>query len=328
MPTPPATPRTLKVLIGAGLLGLLIWQALPTPPNDSPPTPAPAAPRSRAPRFSAETTPSAYDEQLARMEGAAVDHQQALVRCRSPMLTQRGTSGSIVVRSFLDRELEYCPDCPIVDQTALMMVPVGPTEGYLRIPEGDELALTWPPTQAGVTVDCTSIERIGRSVVISGTARFLSGEAAPSASVHCGRSAVLTDVSGRFELEAWLSLRGEACSLRAVYQNGESRVSTEAVEVTLTSAHRGLSLTFPEYPQWTPPTGASAEEDCARAARLRAYWREEMRPRPLSEVIAKARLTQSLSSIYTDFIRPEVVAEATLALNRMPPPCGEDSPSQ
>ncbi len=56
MPTPPATPRTLKVLIGAGLLGLLIWQALPTPPNDSPPTPAPAAPRSRAPRLSAEAT--------------------------------------------------------------------------------------------------------------------------------------------------------------------------------------------------------------------------------------------------------------------------------
>jgi hypothetical protein len=104
-------------------------------------------------------------------------------------------------------------------------------------------------------------------------------------------------VTGRFERKTWLDLGGEACSLRAAYQSDASGVSTEPIAVSLQSAHHGLTLIIPEYPQWTPPAGASAEEASASAAALRAYWREELRPRPLFEVIAKAQLSQSLRSI-------------------------------
>lgn len=98
-------------------------------------------------------------------------------------------------------------------------------------------------------------------------------------------------------------------------------MSSESIPVSLQSAHQGLALTLAEYPEWTAPAGASAEEACALAARWRAYWREEMRPRSPAEVIAKARLTGSLRTLYTDFLRPAVVAEAELALSHTPPPC-------
>lgn len=272
----------------------------------------------------APTPSAALEAEQRALAEVALEHQRGLVRCASPMLPRRGGSG--ILLAFGDDPvwaLGVCDDCPIVDQTALLLLPARATSGRLRLPGGDEFTLTWPPLQPGLTVDCTSIERVGRSVVVTGAVRFPSGAPAPNAFVRACRAHTWADERGEFVLETWAPLHDAECALTASYQHGASGVRSEAVALSLRGPHQGLVLTVPEYPQWTSEPGVSEEEACSRAAALRGYWREEMWPRPLSVVIAKAQRSQSLRSIYRDMFRPEVVAEAKLALSRMPPPCAD-----
>lgn len=301
-------PHSLRVVIVVGLallVGKLGESLSPTSPAEratrhSPPTPNPSARHQTTAR--ADTPSSNLESQFKMMSAAAIDHQQALVRCRSPMLTQSGEIGIVIARGHHTHwEMPVCDNCPIYEQTALLLVPVVATDGYLRVSGGGEYTISWPPLQAGVSVDCSSIERIGRSLRVSGTVRFPSGATAPNAFVRGCRSYTWTDVSGRFEMEVWVREDGEGCKIGASYQHGESGVHGELVELSTNSEHQGLVLTVPEYPQWTAPSGASDAEACLLAASLREYWRDESKRRPL----------------------PEVIAEAKLALSKMPPPCAE-----
>ena len=266
MPRLADTPRPVWLLFAAAVGGVALWLGGASTTEDAPGRPEPMVTRPtgliRSPG-AAEAPSGDYDAALSELERAAVAHQQALVRCRSPMLGEGVGRGAIVVRVPPAGEQEFCHDCPIIHQTALMMVPVGPTEGFMRVPKGDELALTWPPTQAGGTVDCTSIERVGRSVMLSGEASFASGDAAPNALVRCGRSVTWTDVRGRFVLESWLNLGGRG--LRA------ARRLSERSAPRVLGVHPGLLAERP--PGARPDLGRVSRVDCARRGQRRGGLR-------------------------------------------------------
>lgn len=326
MTSPPASPRGRRALLGAALfalgVGFVLYSAFvaPRPINRHPYSVDPSSVE-RSPEEIAQETEE-LREYLRAIEPYTI---KGKVRCRSPMFTQSGEIGSLFVAAeYPFSGIERHDGIRVYDQTAHFSVVVGEREGALALKGGDMFMLTWLPAKAGDVVDCTSIRRISRSVKVSGTVRFPSGEVAPRATIVCGPARVLSDVSGGFSFEPWLSLDGTPCELTASYNHFGSEVRGEAVELSLRSAHDGLSLTIPEYPLWTPPEGTSPEEACRLAARVRAYWREERRPRSLADAVTQARHHGELGSIVEHIFRPAHVAEANLALSRMPPPCDEE----
>lgn len=319
MTRPPASPRGRRALLGAALFALGVGFVLVRAPEA--PTPIRPGPKG------AEPTAEELEEQRALLESVA-PHTSSItveVRCRSPLFSQSGEIGTLFVHAeYPFSGIQRFDKIPVYDQTTRFSAPFGETQATFGLSGGDAFVLTWPLGKPGDVVDCTSIERVARSVKVSGTVRFPSGEAAPNALIRCGDVNDWADVSGRFSFEPWLSLDGAPCALRASYQHGWRESRSEAVEVSLQSAHHGLSLIIPEYPRWTPPEGVSAEEACQLAAGLRAYWLEERRPRSIAQGVATARHHGELGSIVEHIFRPGVVAEANLALSRMPPPCDEE----
>jgi hypothetical protein len=318
MTRPPANPRRRRALLGAALLALVVGFVLSRAPEALKPIlPSPNG---------AEPAAEELEGQRALLESVA-PHTTSIsteVRCRSPMFTQSGEIGTLFVHAeYPFQGIQSFDKIPVYDQTTRFSAPFGETEATFALSGGDAFVLNWPLGKPGEVADCTSIERVARSVKVSGTVQLPTGEAAPNALIRCGDVYDWSDVSGRFSIELWLSLDGAPCVLSASYQHGWSEARSEAVELSLQSAHDALTLTIPEYPQWTPPEGVSAEEACQLAAGLRAYWREERRPRSIAEGVATARHHNDLGSIVEHIFRPGVVAEANLALSRMPPPCDE-----